>query len=315
MPSLFLTKGLPASGKSSWARSKVEHAKKTARVNYDDIRKMMGGEPPEAAVQEAAKAAARQLLHKGWDVIVDNTNLTESAIARWTELANQNKAKVEIVDFTRVSVETCVSRDNIRQGNERVSPPVIWTMALKAGLIKFSNKPIAIVDVDGTLACHDGIRSPYDESLVHLDTEYPVVHQWVKNLVHWKGYCMGCYRLIESYADGAVEQGIQVCRCVTPALVPEYEVVVVSGRSTRCALSTYNWLYSRGIPFSYIFMRNRGDNKPDVLVKQEILDAMLKLISKEQIAFALDDRPCVVKEVWRKNGITVYPVRGELEEF
>jgi predicted kinase len=314
MPSLFLTVGLPASGKSSWAKSKVEHNAKTARVNYDDIRKMMGGTPPEAAVQEAAKAAVRQLLAKGWNVIVDNTNLTDSAKARWTEIAAQGKAKLEVVDFLKVPVETCVERDNIRL-HDRVSPPVIWTMALKAGLLRFSDKQKVLVDVDGTLACHDGIRSPYDETLVHLDTEYSVVHQWVKNMATWNGYCMDCFLFIATPETDETDIDIRFCKCAEPKLVPKYEIIIVSGRSTACALSTYKWLYSRNIPFSYIFMRNRGDHRPDVIVKQEFLDAMLKYFPKEQIAFALDDRPCVVKEVWRKNGITVFPVRGELEDF
>ena len=39
-----MLKGLPASGKSTWAKTEVERTnKKTVRVNKDDLRAMMGG--------------------------------------------------------------------------------------------------------------------------------------------------------------------------------------------------------------------------------------------------------------------------------
>jgi hypothetical protein len=57
-------------------------------------------------------------------------------------------------------------------------------------------------------------------------------------------------------------------------------------------------------------MRYSGDNRPDVVVKQEILNELIAVIGKENITFILDDRPGVVA-MWRANGITVYPVRGE----
>jgi predicted kinase len=313
MPTMYLLVGLPASGKSSWARGKLEHSKKTVRVNYDDIRSMLGKDSQESAVQNAALSLATAHLEKGYDVIVDNTNLSQSAQDRWSNIAREFKSKLEVVDFRRVSVSDCVQRDGLRQGDKRVSPPVIWNMALKAGLLTFSDRPKVIVDIDGTLACHDGVRSPYDESLVHLDTPYPVVLQWVKNLVQWNHYCIGCFHDLEDHSSSICVQLGCFCGGYSPA--PDYEVIVVSGRSTECGLSTYNWLRAYNVPFTYLFMRNRGDKRPDTVVKQEFLTAMLNYFPKEKIVFVLDDRPCVVKEVWRKNGITVYPVRGECEDF
>ena len=44
MLTVTMLKGLPASGKSTWAKAEVERLnKKTVRVNKDDLRAMMGG--------------------------------------------------------------------------------------------------------------------------------------------------------------------------------------------------------------------------------------------------------------------------------
>lgn len=314
---LQLTVGLPASGKSSYAKGRAGNDKTVHRYNYDDFRAMMFNNSyrdvkSEAIVRLVCRNAVIESLISGFNVIVDNTALTESAQDSWRNLAREHHAKFEIVDFRHVSPEVCIARDRLRQGHDHVSAPVIWNMALQSGLMKFDDRPIVIVDVDGTLANSDGIRSPYDEEKVHLDEPYPVVVQWVNNLVNWANYCMYCFHEY-NVGDAAYQDEVKKCLCETPSPVPEYQVIIVSGRSTLCAVSTYNWLASR-IQFSAIFMRNRGDRRPDVQVKQEILNRILAVVPKEQIKFVLDDRPKVIK-MWKDNGLTVYPVRGAIDEF
>lgn len=140
-------------------------------------------------------------------------------------------------------------------------------------------RKIIICDIDGTLANSDGIRSPYDETKVLEDDPYWVVVNWVKELSK------------------------------------EHSIVIVSGRHTSCGEETIAWLRYYGIPFDRILMRNTGDNRPDTTIKQEILNGMYKCgVTKEQIKFVLDDRPKVIR-MWKENGLTVYPVRGAVEEF
>lgn len=292
MPKLILTVGLPASGKSSYARGRVSKDKKLIRFNNDDMAKMMyEGQQREGKafgiVINLLKAGVEEALKQGFDVIVDNTNLNPKTRTSWELVAQNHKAAFELVDFTKVSIDDCIKRDALRQNGEQVTAPVIWTMALHAGLMKFDSRQIIIVDVDGTLANCDGIRSPYDESLVHLDTTHDVICEWVRNLVYQEGH---------------------------PFHI-EYQVIIVSGRSTLCASSTHKWLVGNNIPHSAVFMRNRGDRRPDTTVKQEILDGILYCgAPKEQIAFVIDDRPSVI-EMWKANGLTVYPARGKVESF
>lgn len=296
MPKLQITVGLPASGKTSWAKGQLKKHKDTVAFSYDDFRMMcfndvQNGSKGEDLVRTMCKANVVSALVAGYNVIIHNTNLTDRSKNGWQQLADdfnhvdKRKVQFEIVDFTKVPVDTCIGRDNMRTGYERVAPPVIWNMALHSGLLKGyfdSNKKIVIVDVDGTLADHEGVRGPFDEHKVHLDKPYEVVVQWVRNLVHHDEH-------------------------------ETYQVIVVSGRSTVCALSTDLWLRGR-ISYSALFMRNRGDRRPDTEVKQEILSALLTVVPKEQIAFVIDDRPKVIK-MWKNNGLTVYPARGAVEDF
>jgi predicted kinase len=307
MSKLIVTRGLPASGKTTWAMGYVRQNDKAVAFSYDDTRKMLkgtvySGDKVEKLVRGITRASVQASLGAGFDAVVHNTSLTQGAQDSWAQVAKDTKAQLEFKDFTDVAVDICVKRDSLRNGEARVGRAVIETMALHNGLMEFdTTKPIVLCDVDGTLADHEGVRSPYDESLVHLDKPYEVVVKWVRNIVHWQDYCLFCFKSLD------------VCPCKPRLPAKNYQVIVVSGRSTKCAKGTEDWLNAR-ITYSHLFMRNRGDHRPDVEVKQEILDGILKKVPKEQIAFVIDDRPCVI-EMWRSNGLRVFPARGAVEPF
>jgi predicted kinase len=315
MSKLIVTRGLPASGKTTWAMGYVRQNDKAVAFSYDDARKMLkgtvySGDKVEKLVRGITRTSVQAALGAGFDAVVHNTSLTQGSQDSWAQVAKDTKSQIEFKDFTDVAVDVCVKRDSLRNGEARVGRAVIETMALHNGLMTFdTSTPIVICDVDGTLADHEGVRSPYDESLVHLDKPHEVVVKWVRNLVHWGGYCLTCFR--EWRHDEYTP--LRPCECERAVPAPEYQVIVVSGRSTRCAKATEDWLSAR-ITYSHLFMRNRGDRRPDVEVKQEILNGILKKVPKEQIAFVIDDRPCVV-DMWRSNGLRVFPARGAVEPF
>lgn len=76
MSKLIITRGLPASGKSTWAKQWVlEHR---VRINQDDIRLMLGKywvPKREPLVQHIQEEALIEALLKGYDIVIDNTNL------------------------------------------------------------------------------------------------------------------------------------------------------------------------------------------------------------------------------------------------
>lgn len=81
----------------------------------------------------------------------------------------------------------------------------------------------------------------------------------------------------------------------------KYQLFIVSGRGEEHRKVTEIWLTSNSIPFDSLLMRPRNDFRPDVEIKQEILN-QLRSEGKE-ISFVVDDRNSVV-EMWRKNNIT-----------
>jgi len=122
MTRLLITRGLPASGKTTFARKLQPQV---VRVNRDDLRRMMHGERlftqrSEAQVTQAQRAAVEALLRAHGDVIVDDTNLRAKTVREWAELAARFGASFEVHDFTDVPLAECVRRDAERTGDERV---------------------------------------------------------------------------------------------------------------------------------------------------------------------------------------------------
>ena len=111
---LLLVRGLPASGKSSFAIGwAVADPTNRARVSRDDIRTMLYGYPGtpidfsrEDEVTAIEEAAVRAGLKAGKDVLVDATHLRAKYIRKWNDL----HPLTEVIDF-EVDVDEAVRRD------------------------------------------------------------------------------------------------------------------------------------------------------------------------------------------------------------
>ena len=119
---LYITKGIPASGKSTWARNKAKEEPNTVIVNRDSIRTMLKGEyklfpfgsKMEKLVTDIEQEAIYYTLNRGYNCIVDSTGFM------WNEFdttynKNTHDCEVEIIDFTHVPLEVCIERDNNRE--------------------------------------------------------------------------------------------------------------------------------------------------------------------------------------------------------
>ncbi len=125
-----------------------------------------------------------------------------------------------------------------------------------------------IVDVDGTLALRNG-RSPYDWALVSKD---------VPNL--------------------------PVVRALR-ALAATNAIVYVSGRDEVCRGATAKWISGFVGVEGPLFMRARGDNRQDAIIKQEMLESNIRPVFSPWLV--LDDRDQVV-QMWRTTGLTCFQV-------
>lgn len=293
MSTLHITRGLPAAGKTTWAKAWVAaDPANRARVNRDDFRAMLYETPDyswpqEAAVTEASRSAIRALLASGRDVAADDMNLRPKYVREWARFANANGAEFEVTEFP-LSVEESIERD---AGRPRpVGAEVITRMAqkyLQKGHLQAipdevfdvaepelytppeAATPAVIVDIDGTLALHNG-RSPYDLSLCGGDLPNRAVIDAVR---------------------AAFNDGMQVVYC--------------SGREDHARDTTAGWLTKHvGVP-GPLYMRAADDKRKDSIVKRELFDRHIR--DKWDVRYVLDDRQQVV-DMWRDLGLTVFQV-------
>ncbi|WP_245730535.1 AAA family ATPase [Micromonospora pallida] len=122
MTRLIATRGLPASGKTTFARTLQPSV---VRVNRDDLRRMLHGarlftQWAESQVNTAQRAQVEALLRARVDVCVDDTNLPARTLREWARLAAQHGATFEVHDFTDVPLEECLRRDAARPAEDRV---------------------------------------------------------------------------------------------------------------------------------------------------------------------------------------------------
>lgn len=134
---LIATKGLPGSGKSTWAKEyQAQYPIGTvAIVNNDSIQEMMFGQsyvdaPNIPMMLAVSRFALVESLSRFVDVIIiDNTNLSRSAVRQLNNIADQfaEDHRIEWKDFTDVPIKVCLERNRLR--DNPVPEDVIYSMA------------------------------------------------------------------------------------------------------------------------------------------------------------------------------------------
>jgi predicted kinase len=294
---LHITRGLPASGKTTFAREWVDADRaQRARVNRDDLRGMIDegvfiAGRTEQRVIVARDAMIGSLLRHGYDVICDDTNLRQGVARNLAQIAARAGADFQVEDFTSVPLELCIKRDAARA--RPVGEAVIRDMharylagrtlplpipaetepvapTVQAYKAKPGTPPAVLVDVDGTAALM-GDRNPYDETCVWDDKPNRPVIAVVKAM----------------HAAG-------------------HRVIFMSGRTEGCRADTARWL---GVHVNVIhdglYMRAAGDGRADSIVKAELFDRHVRGWFDVRAVF--DDRDQVVR-MWRAMGLTVLQV-------
>lgn len=292
MTELVIMRGLPASGKSTMsALVYPSHY----YVSRDMIREQMGidgcigGPKQENLVTKVEEVQVGLALKFGLDVVVDDMNLRVRYVKRWQTLADKYGATFKVHDLTNVALEDCLARNEARglkvpqelitelhkrfvQGQPY---PLQYTQSEPSFRVPYEpheGLPKAfLIDIDGTIASHEGVRDPYDTSKYSLDNVNPIV------------------------------------RTVVYALVGRgYYPIFCSGRSDDFRAITAAWIHSHTNLYDFgLVMRPSGDTRSDDVVKYELFDRYIR--EAYDVLLVLDDRDRVV-DMWREIGLTVFQV-------
>lgn len=141
---------------------------------------------------------------------------------------------------------------------------------------------VFIFDIDGTLANHKGVRGPFEEHKVFFDK--PIEPVWA---------------VLNSLAANG------------------YKIVFLSGRTDGCREDTELWLKQfmvnrKAKPHIELYMRKKGDQRKDSIIKKEIYDA--EIFPKYNVIGVFDDRLQVCRMLY-ENGIFCFNVNQGLIEF
>lgn len=299
MKKILILSGLSGSGKSTFAKRFMAEQANWLRVNRDDLRRTLlpvsleeywktwpdqEKSRVETVVSELQKTAIVDLLTRGWNVLIDNTNLKTAYFREFRQLLSRHFDEVEIrYELVEAPLDECIRRDKNRP--DSVGETVIRKQAEQLAVLrknfKFQTEIITrnpvfqreqdeslprciLVDIDGTVA-KMGDRSPYDWHRVGIDQpNWPII------------------RLVKSlHASG-------------------YVVMFMSGRDAICRPETTAWInryFDWPIDHYSLFMRSKQDHRKDSIVKQELFSE--HILGKYYVDLVVDDRQQVV-DMWRR---------------
>lgn len=302
-PFIVVTRGLPGSGKSTWADNTIKVLKNCVKVERDEMRLLhfqkLGKleQEQEEQVTRTQEALVRAYLASGVNPFISDTHLPDRSVKKWLKLGHELGVPVVIQDFRHVPLDEVLKNNAARNqySGKQVPEEVIRDMhkrfikgrdltkeitytppaelEIQPYVKPAFGKPAVIFDIDGTLAVL-GDRSPYDGAKVYLDTVNKDVHAALNN-----------------------------------AELAGYFIIIVSGRDELYRELTQKWLADNSIYFDFLYMRptEPGPKREDSIIKYELFNKHIR--DTFDIQGVYDDRQRVLR-MWRKLGLTTFHVNG-----
>lgn len=119
MQTVVFLSGLPASGKSTWAKQFCTENHNYIRVNRDDLRRMRGQywlPQQEDLITEWEYSCVLIALREGYNVIIDATNLNSRWVKNFKKSITVSFGNTIIFEykFFETSLSECIERDKNR---------------------------------------------------------------------------------------------------------------------------------------------------------------------------------------------------------
>lgn len=295
---VFMTIGLIASGKSTYAKNLVKENPNIQRVSRDDIRSMTTDYQFTSENEKIVDKLYRSLIETYListtkDIIMDEQNLNVERKEEFKKWILSIEPDVEFIEIEfPITLGEAIERDSKRE--RPIGKSVIkqtyqkYEIQLKQMVEKHKPKQVidanlpwcCLIDIDGTLADSTNRRIFDDTQLMTDNVINPVRNILLNHL------------FINSEMPDNSRQSI----------------FIMSGRKDSCKDKTIEWLNANSIPFNDIFMRKADDNRKDTVVKQELYEQHIK--GKYNVAYVVDDRPSVC-QMWINNGLFVFNVNQD----
>lgn len=304
-PLLFhIPVGIPGSGKSTWAHEIVDKDRHARVVCRDSIRECLFGvdykfsKHREGQVSIARADMVKQCAEDPYctQIIIDETHCSQRMRSATNSLIEDIKKMYPDRQIDTVvhvmedsfNVDLCHKRNAARTRTvpyeviERMFVNFIDYVRNNPSHIRDYNwlpdpscsvrgifPECVIVDIDGTIADHEGIRSPFK----------------------WE----------DVGKDRPKDEVIRVIN----RLATIYSIIIFSGRDGVCRPETEEWLKDKGVKYDHLYMRPEGDSRKDYIIKMELYRDHIQ--NKYRCRGVFDDRMQVVR-YWRAIGLTCFQV-------
>lgn len=274
----IITVGISASGKSTHADELVKEG--WCKVERDVIRrdifkfkqwdKYKFTRAKEEQVSDAVEGMIAGAARTGVNIIISDTNLNKKYREGLVTYLDLLGYEVEIMNFP-ISLKEAWKRDQSREYS--VGRDVIYKqykqfnkyIGRKTYTPDLTKPAVILCDIDGTIAQMKG-RSPFEWSRVGEDRLRVEISQMVEGMANQTGA----------------------------------EIIMLSGRDGCCRKETLDWLDHYYVEYSGLYMRPKGDNRPDTEIKEELF--WKHIADNYNVIAVVDDRPQVVR-MWIELGI------------
>lgn len=308
MAKVIFVRGIQGSGKSTWAKQwAMENPDHRIRISWDDLRNMYGQywvPNREPLVTNASVSILEDAMTYGYDVVIDNMNLSESSkkpflstIEKHNKYVNDpNIVKPDRVMYTYeieykdffTPVEECIRRDSMRPN------------PIGAAVIRQTwNRYRTMICTLENQRVHDRVKQPREDlkKAVIFDLDATLMF----NVTGRPFYGEGCAEGIKN--DVPNEPMLNMFKAYLTN--PDYQVIVVTGREASKDIieASKEWFTTRGINVDNIIWNFRpvGSRQKGQDYKLEVLN---KLSETYNIELVIDDSQKIV-DYLRENGYTV----------